>query len=198
MLIPLYLLTPLLFWCLTGKYRWVWFSFLVILCYILAIIHLNYPSNKNDIMSNLSFIIFRLPSFFLGICMGSYVKSCKEISLRLFMLIILFSMFFSYSLYKLQMPFEMFLSISIVLGVCMFFNLAHFKGMAVIRKINMLMGEISLESYLFNIFLPLLLIRIDYNIIYPGLNRGNYCMYLLTIVLGILLSYLVRFLYKKT
>lgn len=82
MFLPLYLLTLILVTCLSSNYRWYTFSILVISCYIVAIIQFDNPGNKDDIVSNLSFIIRRLPSFFLGISIGSYVKEGRRLSVN--------------------------------------------------------------------------------------------------------------------
>ena len=194
MLLPLYILTPLLISCLSGKYRWIFFPILVLLCYLTAIIQNDIPTNKDDIISNISFIIKRLPSFFLGISIASYVKDGRKISLSSLYIIIVLSIFATVVFYKFKLPFEMFLAVTIVIGVCLLLTIDK-PIVHLFNKVNTSLGRISLESYLFNIFLPLLLVRIDWDEIYPGLNKGNYCLYILTICFGISLSYLVSRIY---
>ena len=65
------------------------------------------------------------------------------------------------------------------------------------RKFFQFMGNISLESYLTNVFLPAFFVQAAWIHHYPALCKGNRIGYLLVVVVGIGLAYASHMLSKK-
>lgn len=151
MLLPLYIFTPLLIKYLSGRYRWTFFSILIVLCYLVALTQIDNTTTKYDFCKNISFIIRRLPSFFLGISIASYVKEDRRISIYEILIITVLSLIATLLFYKLQLPFEMYLAVIIVISICLLLQVDN-PVVKLFNKVNTSLGTISLESYLFNIF----------------------------------------------
>lgn len=187
MLIPLYLITPLLVRLLSNKSSWVFFIILTLICYSCALWNHYFPPITYSIEHNVSFVIYRLPSYFLGITVAKYIHKNLKVSLTTVILILVACAILGTVLYLFKMPFEMFMAIIMIIICTYVFSISN-KFTVKLRVVFNKLGKISLESYLFNIFLPILLIRINWDFIIPNLNNGNYFMYIITILSGLLLS----------
>lgn len=188
MLIPLYLVTPCLVSILSNKYSWIHFILLTLLCYSCAAYYHVNPPAAYGIEHNISFVIFRLPSYFLGITIAPYIQTEYVISRTKTLIILISSLAIGVVLYRYHLPFEMFIAI-LIIGFCSLILSGSSKFIIKTKKYLNKLGKVSLESYLFNIFLPLLLIRINWDYISPNINRGNYLMYIITVILGCALSF---------
>ncbi len=198
MLMPLYFLTPLLIKYLSGQYGWWYFIILTSICYFCALFLAYYPPEPNGLVHNIAFVVYRLPTYFLGIALAPYIYRSVKIKKNAIIIISILCLLAMCVLYMVNMPFEMFATIIIIVISCYIFSLPD-PLIVNCRKVFTKLGKVSLESYLFNIFLPLLLIRIDWDfILYPGINEGNYVMYATTIILGLFLSFSCNWLTKKT
>lgn len=187
MLLPLYLITPLLLFLLSGKYKWLRFAILSVLCLSSTFIVPN--DSAGEIIYNIVFVVRRLPSYFLGIVIAKEVKGNKSLSLKTLLIITSSCLIIAGIFYHYGLAFEMFAIIPIITVSCLVLHI-NTTFFISFNRASASLGQVSLESYIFNILLPLILTNIDWNSIYQGINSGNYMMYALTITLGISLSYL--------
>lgn len=196
MLIPLYLFTPFFISVLTSKHNIIWLIILILCCYGLALISLIYSFIGKATLLNISFIIYRLPSYFLGIFSGPYIKQNILLSRKLVVSIVCFCLCLCIFMYAMNLPFEMFAAILLVISICFLLSKKNIVTNFV-TKISISLGKISLESYLFNIFLPLILVKMNWDHLYPGINKGNYLMYGIVVLGGLGLSCLIGKLYTN-
>lgn len=186
MLFPLYLITPLVIRLMSGKNRRGVFIILTIICLFSAQLY----SSNEGIINNIIFVVRRLPSFFLGIIIAPYVVEHKKIQFSHIVAISMLCTAISLALYLKKLPFEMFAIVPIIfLSILML----HSKVMKYCNQALASVGKISLESYIFNILLPIILSKIQWDLIYPGINYGNYLMYSITIIFGLGLSYIISY-----
>lgn len=175
-IVVLYLISPWWDWLIRKTGMNVLFSafaFLLILCTNIQILH---PS--------------RLCFYFLGFGIAPYVKNGSNIRyIPLLACSILLYIICSFVPKLDFIPRYIFLVPVFIILPCVLFDTKWFG------KTNSawhFMGEISLESYLTNIFLPVVFVHAAWIHNHPILGYGNYIGYLLVIVVGIILSVLVH------
>lgn len=191
MLIPLYFATPLLKKILSGRYQLLAFVLLVIASTVPAYCLLNVINIRDGFLYNLCFVLMRLPSFLFGLFIAPWIKKNKEIRYDLICAISVLLLFLSFIMQKRALPFELFMLIPITVVSIKVMSVNN-KYIGEIRCFFAFMGSISLESYLYNILLPIILISINWDFIKVGINNGNYFIYSLTILIGVVLSYLTH------
>lgn len=86
LLIPLYIITPLLYKILSMKHRYLHLSVLLVLVMFLSVYHFEDSHVTNTIQSCLS----RVPCYLIGICIGSDVRESKKTSIFILVPIILY------------------------------------------------------------------------------------------------------------
>lgn len=175
MLIPLYLVTPLLIMLFSDSRKWLWFVLLTVCCLLSELIGLE----PDGIFKNVQFVISRLPSFFWGICIGGGVKARKVVIIRPFVIImeVVTLLSLAYIAYRCEIVFAVFIVPCLVFICCLLFGLMNTK----FHDFMKLLGGVSLESYLLNIYLPRLFCVYSF----PILRENQYFMYLATILLGV-------------
>lgn len=186
MLFPLYLLTPLIIRLMSGKYRGGYFVILTIICLFSTQLY----SSDEGIINNIIFVVRRLPSFFLGIIIAPYAVEHKKFQFSYIVAILVLCTTISAAMYLKNLPFEMFAIVPIIFFSIVLLHL-HSMVMKYCNQALASVGKISLESYIFNILLPIILSKIQWDLIYPGINHGNYLMYSFTIIFGLGLSYVI-------
>lgn len=181
LLFPLYLISPVLFRILNN-------SKCIKIAIVLSVIAL-YAATilskiDNDILKNISFLIERAPSYFLG--MSFFMLSKRKNHIPIYRILIYCAIGLCFI--KIVMPnrtYWEFLMIfpMVVILITLFKKL---KGSTIFKKI----GAISMESYLTNgIMMVLSNIFID-ELIPECLSFGNYFRYLIIIVGGLVSAYL--------
>ena len=175
MLIPLYLVTPFLFKLFSGRWKWIWFFLLTFCCLVNVFIRFD----THSFLQNVQFVISRLPCFFLGICIAPCVKGTKIVSISpfVFCLVLMALLSLAYIAYKSGTVFAVFVVPCLVFMFCILFDVISQSFYDVMS----LLGSVSLESYLLNIYLP----RFFNEFQFPILKESPFYMYLATIVLGI-------------
>ena len=77
LLIPLYIITPLLYKLLSSTHRYMYLFILLVLVMFLSVYNINGSQVTNTIQGCLS----RIPCYLIGICIGSDVRESKKSSL---------------------------------------------------------------------------------------------------------------------
>ena len=195
-LIPIYLLTPALFKGFKKVHNnWRIMLILCIIPLILAIIPNNSIEPRYTIWGNIQFVLLRVPSFIFGMWLAPYIKQEKKVPY--IGLIIISSILFFLISSLLGFWGATFMSIPFL---AFFLIIIHYSN-NLIGGLFRFMGKISLESYMFNVCLPLLLIKnMNWQICNIDLSYGQYIPYLSVIILGIggsclvhnLSNYLIR------
>lgn len=177
MLLPLYLITPLLFKYLQTNTS-IKVVILILFCYSFSLLEVS-----NNVLTNIQFVIIRLPSFLLGLWIYRYMLDHKTIDGKfvflsgiMAVLALLITKHFVYSYTFAILP-CVYLMNSII---------EHSK----FRNLYSFFGKISLESYLFNISIPSILL-----FFLPMLNHA--IVYLIAVVLGVFLSYVSNYSVKS-
>lgn len=184
-LIPLYLLSPL-FFVYMKKCRWLALTTISLLLWGIQLIPAITNSEVFDnFLLNLQFVSVRATCFVLGMALGQDIQN--GVHLRTSVLVILvvigvlvFALFkhLVYSYYFFSLP-MLFLMVSILKRCKRYL-------VSVIRRI----GEISLESYLFNLALPNIIVFL---FILIGIQSlGNIMPYIIACVIGVVLGYISR------
>lgn len=137
----------------------------------------------------------RICFFFLGFGFAPYIE--KGTTIRWFPLLACMALLYLicsivpwldfFPKYIIYIPF-------FVILPCIFFGIHRMEKLNTVWRF---MGKISLESYLSNVFLPAFFIRAAWIKGYPLLSKGNWIGYLLVIVVGITLAWLVHLLSNK-
>lgn len=183
LLIPLYFFTPLLRKLPKNEYyKWI------VLCVIIALSVMFRFMNEGGILSNVSFVSYHVPAYFIGYGIAPYVMQGKTIRVEWF---VLFPLLLFVTLHYFNIV-DMLLLLFPLLGLlCLFLPLVKCN---MIHNSFYFMGQISLESYLTNTMLPAILsyVGIRWFSEYSYLNYGNYLFYALVIIIGISLSVLVN------
>lgn len=179
LLIPLYLLTPIIVRLVTGSNSVIWLAGLIIFAVLFAIV----PVPEKSALRNVQFCIERLPSFYLGIYMWRAIRKAKKISLWgvLGIPIIVYVVLYVLN-HTLYTHFSLFWLTSLPL---LTIGSLLLKNGGYLRCISNFMGEISLESYCTNVIVPSLFIRIFHLQMSPA-------WYILIVVVCILLSVVIN------
>ena len=184
MLIPLYFLTPLIGNIIDGFNTRLIPT--VLLC-IFSIIGACLPTSST-IFHNIQMCLGHMPSFFVGYWSAKYVMEAKQIYLKWVM--------FAFIPYLLILPFYKCLHVSsnwmIVLpGSLLLVALVDYIQRLDFKQIGQFLaflGTISLESYLANIYLPVVMKKVgikDFLIVY---DERNYIFYTIVICVGLLIA----------
>lgn len=182
LLIPLYLLSPLFYKlsnALIIKQIAVGGVILAILSQSLSMLH---TSNDNEIWTNITFCLCRTTSFFMGMALTPLVKSEKKINVLYVLLCFLPAYFLCHKIASHE-TFQVLQTIPIV--AILVWLLEKVSKDNYFKKIIAWFGMISLESYLFNVYLNAFTKQI-------GINS-----YLLVIISGIILSAIFHYLSEK-
>lgn len=181
MLIPLYLLTPLIAKHIDkSSHRWLP---TIVLC-VVSVFGASIPTT-NAIFENIQVCLGHVPSFFVGYWAAKYVLEQKEIQWKyvILMLLLYFVILPLYRPLHVSSNWMMVLPSSIILAA-LFDNI----GGGIIRSMVFL-GTISLESYLANVFLPVVFRKTGlFDEIYL-IDSRNYLFYAIVILIGVLLAY---------
>lgn len=194
LLLPLYLMTPLLYKMLAGKRRWLWTVLLAAAIMVFSAIPSTHISSLHSaVISNIQFALMRVPSFIIGMALGPSIHENKKISFYLLLGIpaVLFV------LMKLAGLGELTMFLKGVMLIVIFVNVMNTIEMKRLKSIFRWFGDISLESYLCNIFLSKVLLDLSWNVCGLDLSYGNYLEYACVLLFGTLLSVLFHKISKR-
>ena len=178
-LVPLYLVSPF-FYKLVNNGQGIIFLFLVIL--ICTFCDKIIPSY--GVFLNVNFVLHRLPCFFIGLFSGSYILNKKKINFFSFLISVLCLIILLKCMHSVNLISEGYIWPSIFILIpfcCCIFN--NFKKVGVFF---VLLGKISLESYLMNICLGNLLKTCNY------LGHSSFTYLFLILILGTIIAYFVN------
>lgn len=191
LLVPLYLVAPLLHTFLK-RVPSIKACVLVLLCVIVYHIPLClWSDTANNVLKNIQFCIIRVPSFIIGMAVARWVRDERQISmLWVITLLILSAIVLLGGKHTVNMHY-MIMAFPLICILCYLLNL---RVITCLRSMLSFMGKISLESYLFNVNLPIVITGL---LIYFGIqDKTNYLMYSMNICVGTALSYLFHLLYS--
>lgn len=180
-----------------------WFVAMIIPYYIIApILYKIYSRNNNSTIFIILFFIVYILSFFtgfykgaiyqssfflLGMYLAPYIKNNKSINwLNISIIgILLFILCSKISILQFIPRLLFLLPLAIAVPVLFIDKIFYIKSFS-------FMGKISLESYLTNVYLGVVLKQYGHLIIPEKYQTGNYIQYLLVVILGIAISYLTN------
>lgn len=188
-ILVLYILAPLLNTVLSHKYKWIYVSFISLICFIYAHI-----PPYNDIWH---FMIQRWPIYILGFALAKDIKSNKSLSISYFIIIPLSLYILFYVLnHKLNMHFTLF-NIQGLIMVSISSLIIEYLNNNKLNRFLSFMGIISLESYITNEYLLRTLSNFSWTINGHNINPGNWTLYWGGTIICIIISYLAHLLSKK-
>lgn len=182
-LIPLYFLTPWIARVIKHINNARFYVFLI--CILLSV--LGIIPFSNGLINNIQVFFRHAPAYILGYWIGKYVYESKVVTFyRLINYLIVVLVLYVVFMY-IKMPKNWLIIVPLLLVVIFFIDNTpnsytnNFLGF---------MGKISLESYLLNIYLPVVLRKLGYLKIMRDYDPGNYIFYFIVITFGILFAYL--------
>lgn len=183
-MIPIYLLSPALYKICDGTNKsWVFVAILIIITALLSSV----PS-VNPVVSNIQSALLRMPSYLIGMAIAPYCINKTTISVIWGILL-----FFCYLVFGLLHVRQY--AIWAIIPVIIYLSVLLVKFLSKIPKINEFinfMGNISLESYLTNIYLNSLFIYLIPDYFSSPIFYGRYVEYVTVIVLGIAMAYIYK------
>ncbi len=196
MLIPLYLISPFLHKLLNHasnmQNRILLMLGLVCFCLFLSVIG-NSDVEYRGLIYNVQFALSRVPSFIVGMAIAPYVASSFQLKRPVLLSLFIVAIALALKFVVPSIAISCFCIIPLVM-LCAKFLSYDFK---IINHIANFMGQISLESYLFNVTLPLFFTLSTWECMGVCLSYGNYLPYVLVVAVGTILSYIVhRFIIK--
>ncbi len=195
-IIPLYLLSPLLFLLLRkgGTISLILKTIgLIAVVTIFCILDVSLVENQDvkEIFNNIQFALSRTPIYLIGFAIAPYAKNETRIN-TILLLICILGIFLLFRLALSEMYRGELIAIAIVMLFILFLQFVSDK----IAKYLRWFGSISLESYLTNIYLGTIFSLIC---LFPEdslLAYGNYMSYCIILSSGILMAYSVHTLLK--
>ena len=182
MLIPLYLITPLLIKIDEHKHGTLLLGLFSILCFLFCAI----PSN-NAVMVHTKQVITRIPSFLWGIMLAKYIRNGVLLNSLIIPFLVLPVMgIFAKCFVSSDIMFGPFVAPMIIIICCNLLNNIDFN----LRWVRLL-GRLSLESYLLNVSFSFILEKS----LIDTLPRS--VIYVISVILGTLLAYLLHLFTKS-
>lgn len=181
MLFPLYILTPISVHILKSE-RW---KYVAMIFTIVVLLLVSYIHCDNNVINNIQFVTLRVPMYILGICVAPLVQTeCEFNQSNVCIVIIIGALLWHYCGLSLGG------GIVIVLLIGYLINILVKNPL--ISRLLQFMGNISLESYLTNIYLGHIIMKSE------KLNFFSVGIKIMTIiVLGILSAYILNKLSKS-
>lgn len=184
LLIPLYLVSPVVYKLLLCKKKILLLALMIICILILCNLEVKHFEYCN-ILKNIQFVLQRLPSYLIGVAIGKLSKEGYQI--RYVNLIFFLSLgLLIYLLCRLCLE-DLFVGWLLV-PIIIFLLIVFIKNILFINNFFCFFGRISLESYLSNIYINNLFIVLIPDNINNELLYGRYLEYSIVIVGGILIA----------
>lgn len=188
-MIPIYMISPVLYKICDGTNKsWIYMAILIFITTYLSSI----PS-LHTVVSNIQSALLRMPSYLIGMAIAPYCMNKKTINV-IWVIILVFCYFVFTALHIRQY------AIWAIIPIIMYMSVLLVKLLSRIQIVNAfvtLMGNISLESYLTNIYLNSLFVFLVPSYIYSPIFFGRYLEYALVIIFGILMAYVYKILSGK-
>ena len=190
-ILVLYLAAPVLYKTLSTDNKWVIAAGIIVALTILCNIPVN-DHSSDSILYNMQWAFNRVPSFILGITIGSSCKNGKQIPPSQILL-------FSLSGIIMSVSIGVWKCLWLIIPTILYFLIILIKLLENTRIDNGLkfLGEISLESYLTNITLKLILGALIPSYFSSPVFIGHYLDYAAVIVLGIFIAKKIHIISKK-
>lgn len=186
LLLPLYLISPVLFTFFRVNST-VKMIFLLIITYFIALFPLDLigmQANNYSLCYNIQFVMIRVPSFIVGMYLAPRIKNNESIKVGSFALMFIGAIVM-FVLTRKPIDTYMFLVMPMMY---ILINILSLSQLSVFQKVCHFFGGISLESYLWNdLHIVIIPVMIYCNI--PDYN--NMLMYSLVLIVGTLMSILV-------
>lgn len=184
-IIPLYAISLVLFLFMQkSNHRAILAILLSFLCIGLSAIPNVSCEPYSTIWGNIQYVVGRVPSFIMGMAVAPLIKDGVIIKHPLFWVAGSVLIYLLLKLLPLNVASEPFATIPLLY---IFIKVCKYQC-ASIQNIAFFMGNISLESYLFNVTLPFFIKMIPWDKASFNLGYGNYLPYLCVIVVGTLFS----------
>lgn len=193
LLVPLYLISPLLYKLLTSRYKYLNLITMIVAIVVLCNINTEHCA-YHDILRNIQFAFQRIPSFLIGMSIGALCKSQRTIGLgKLACCLLGWVILFVSSIYVFDEVFLGWLIVPLMIALL----IGGLKLIPVLQSLLDKLGMISLESYLTNISINKLLRYLIPDYIDSPLFYGRYLEYTFVIVAGLLVAFLVNNFIKR-
>lgn len=181
-LVVLYFFTPIFYVIIYKNHNGIMLALIMSLV-IMALCQ--YEAMPFGMIRNIAMGFIRVPSFLIGIAMTSYIKDDRKISVSYLLFYTIIITIITIIL-KLLFPF-MYSKWMLIVPVIIFviYLIKQFKYISILA---LFFGPISLESYLFNVYIDFF---VNKPIIISGLNinYGNIFEYLIVVFVGTFLAY---------
>lgn len=187
LLIPLYIITPLMGKAIDiCRYRWLPISIIAILLALGGAAN-GEATTYDSVIKNIQFVVCRIPCFVFGYGLAPAVKVAKRLPWisAPAMLITYFAC--GRLPFLRDINFNLLLALPTMMLACVLLK----KLTGLCRPLKWL-GEISLESYLANVYLGYLFGTFTWTIGGADINRRGYFSYACVVIFGILLAYAVN------
>lgn len=190
LLLPLYLITPPIYYLLTHRYSFFISSFLILFLLIVCHININIDGIEHSILQNLQWAFRRVPSFIIGMSIATYVKTHKKVNV---IPVVIVPLCLYVGIHQL-IDKDIFMGWCLISPLLLFlvFILEQISERNKIYRFISWMGLVSLESYLANIYLCGLFRDYADKISYSPILTGKCLEYFLIVVLGVFLSAIVH------
>lgn len=189
LLVPLYFLSPFIYKFLYS-YNFCVYKVIILIVFLVIISNVSIESINNEmyyeILKNLQWTFARVPSFIIGMSIAPLVKN----SIKVNSLYIIIPSFVLYVIIH-QINANIFAWWCIVPAIIIIIILFETIKINLISKFISWMGNVSLESYLANIYLCELIKDVVNRMENNFLFYGHYIEYLIVILLGLFMSGIV-------
>ena len=186
-LIPLYAISPFLFFCFKKeKTRLFVLIVLSLVCLGITAMPNNEANPLLSVWGNVQYVVGRVPSFVFGMWLAPYILANYRVRRPLVYVIISSFLYFLTNAIPYHITSACFTTIPLVFVFVWIVNLSINWA----NRLFAFFGRISLESYLFNVTLPYFVFMISWE--NTKLGQGRYFPYFLIILLGTFLSVIVN------
>lgn len=194
LLIPLYAVTPIMAKLIDkSKHRFQTSIFFVIVIVVLSRVPVNVQSlTVFNLLENIQFVLCRVPLYIMGYAIGPCVKEKKQIPWIYVLGLVMIQVIMG-KIPIINMVYRSgLLAFALSAGLCMALEKCKID---VVRGVLQWFGDISLESYLANIYIAYLLSLVSWKFGKFDMSKGNYVYYGCVVIIGILIAYYVRLIY---
>lgn len=190
MLIPLYTITPFLLWLFKRLNHKIYIGIVLsFLFYGLSMLQISGDTIFFPIIYNVQGCCLRLPAFFMGIALYPSIKSSKKVNaIFIFGIALMLNIFISYLGNQYYFPFIALIPIFVLTIYLLESNILK----ASIRKVLAIIGTISLESYLTNVYIAEPCREFFKILPNPLCEISAFIVYIFIVVIGLLTSWYVH------
>lgn len=197
LLIPLYALTPFAYSIVhrfDGRNITIIAISMIALSLLVAYMDPDSVNDRLSIMGNIKFCLCRVPSYILGFFLAPYIMRSKKLNRPLLQCLLLLILAICI---KYLAPINVCVACLLVLSASLFLSQCLTHSPKWLIAVFSFMGVISLESYLLNISLPRVTSLHNWSLGIVNLSYGNYCMYISTVIISIIIAVAVNRLSRK-